>query len=103
MSPELLPDSRHLEQRIAEEVNHQLIASHGDMLVFLPGKKEIVQCDQALAKNPDIQVVKLHASVSDKERDLALSGRNAYTNTDNDDSLRKVILHQRCRNLVNHS
>ncbi|WP_333918310.1 helicase-related protein [Vibrio crassostreae] len=84
-----LPDSRHLEQSIAEEVNHQLIASHGDMLVFLPGKKEIVQCEQALAKNPDIQVVKLHASVSDKERDLALSGRN--TNTEGDGQ-RKVIL-----------
>ncbi|MFV8462543.1 helicase-related protein [Vibrio campbellii] len=90
-----LPDSRHLEQRIAEEVNHQLIASHGDILVFLPGKKEIVQCEQALAKHPDLQVVKLHASVSDKERDLALSGRNV-ANDDGDGNdgrgLRKVIL-----------
>ncbi|MEO9493053.1 MAG: helicase-related protein [Vibrio splendidus] len=86
-----LPDIRHLEQRIAEEVNHQLIASSGDMLVFLPGKKEIVQCEQALAKNPDIQVVKLHASVSDKERDLALSGRNTGNNAD-DSGLRKVVL-----------
>ncbi|WP_059020584.1 helicase-related protein [Vibrio coralliirubri] len=84
-----LPDIRHLEQRIAEEVNHQLIASSGDMLVFLPGKKEIVQCEQALAKNPDIQVVKLHASVSDKERDLALSGRNINTEGNGQ---RKVIL-----------
>ncbi|MEZ9569284.1 helicase-related protein [Vibrio splendidus] len=84
-----LPDIRHLEQRIAEEVNYQLIASSGDMLVFLPGKKEIVQCEQALAKNPDIQVVKLHASVSEKERDLALSGRNINTEGN---SLRKVIL-----------
>ena len=84
-----LPDIRHLEQRIAEEVNHQLITSHGDILVFLPGKKEIVQCEQALAKNPDIQVVKLHASVSEKERDLALSGRNINTE---DNGLRKVIL-----------
>ena len=84
-----LPDIRHLEQRIAEEVNHQLIASSGDMLVFLPGKKEIVQCEQALAKNPDIQVVKLHASVSDKDRDSALSGRNINTKGN---GLRKVIL-----------
>ncbi|MEZ8011037.1 helicase-related protein [Vibrio sp. 10N.222.54.F12] len=86
-----LPDIRHLEQRVAEEVNHQLIASSGDMLVFLPGKKEIVQCEQTLAKNPDIQVVKLHASVSDKERDLALSGRNIDINA-NGYGLRKVIL-----------
>ncbi|MEZ8610741.1 helicase-related protein [Vibrio sp. 10N.247.311.14] len=84
-----LPDSRHLGQRIVEEVNHQLIASSGDMLVFLPGKKEIVQCEQALAKNPDIQVVKLHASVSDKERDSALSGRNINTEGN---GLKKVIL-----------
>ncbi|QPK04465.1 helicase-related protein [Vibrio kanaloae] len=84
-----LPDIRHLEQRIAEEVNHQLIASSGDMLVFLPGKKEIVQCEQALAKNPDIQVVKLHASVSDKERDSALSGRNINIEGN---TLKKVIL-----------
>ncbi|MGR5356771.1 helicase-related protein [Vibrio chagasii] len=90
-----LPDSRHLEQRIAEEVNHQLIASHGDILVFLPGKKEIVQCEQALAKHPDLQVVKLHASVSDKERDLALSGRNTGNESGNRNDgrgLRKVIL-----------
>ncbi|MDH5879987.1 MULTISPECIES: helicase-related protein [Vibrio] len=87
----VLPDIRHLEQRIAEEVNHQLIASRGDILVFLPGKKEIVHCEQTLAKNPDIQVVKLHASVSDKERGLALSGRNIDTKNDGD-SLRKVIL-----------
>ncbi|WP_412500029.1 helicase-related protein [Vibrio cyclitrophicus] len=87
----VLPDIRHLEQRIAEEVNHQLIASRGDILVFLPGKKEIVHCEQTLAKNPDIQVVKLHASVSDKERGLALSGRNINTKNDGD-SLRKVIL-----------
>ncbi|KWU01694.1 DEAD/DEAH box helicase [Vibrio toranzoniae] len=86
-----LPDIRHLEQRIAEEVTHQLIASYGDMLVFLPGKKEIMQCEQALAKNPDIQVIKLHASVSDKERDLALSGRNTG-NSYNGSGLRKVIL-----------
>ncbi|MCG9692920.1 DEAD/DEAH box helicase [Vibrio sp. Isolate22] len=90
-----LPGSRHLEQRIAEEVNHQLIASHGDILIFLPGKKEIVQCEQALAEHPDLQVVKLHASVSNKERDLALSGRNvAKDDGDGNDSrgLRKVIL-----------
>ncbi|MEZ8970071.1 helicase-related protein [Vibrio cyclitrophicus] len=87
----VLPDIRHLEQRIAEEVNHQLIASRGDILVFLPGKKEVVHCEQTLAKNPDIQVVKLHASVSDKERGLALSGRNIDTKNDGD-SLRKVIL-----------
>ncbi|MEZ8798292.1 helicase-related protein [Vibrio cyclitrophicus 1F53] len=87
----VLPDIRHLEQRIAEEVNHQLIASRGDILVFLPGKKEIVHCEQTLAKNPDIQVAKLHASVSDKERGLALSGRNIDTKNDGD-SLRKVIL-----------
>ncbi|WP_299690646.1 helicase-related protein [uncultured Vibrio sp.] len=91
-----LPDIRHLEQRITEEVSRQLFGSHGDILVFLPGKKEIVQCEQALAKNPDIQVVKLHASVSDKERYLALSGRNIdstnHTNIDSSDSLRKVIL-----------
>ncbi|MEZ9129714.1 helicase-related protein [Vibrio splendidus] len=84
-----LPDIRHLEKRIAEEVNHQLIAYSGDILVFLPGKKEIVQCEQALAKNPDIQVVKLYASVSEKERDLALSGRNINTEGN---GLRKVIL-----------
>lgn len=87
-----LPDSRHLEQRIAEEVNHQLMASHGDILVFLPGKKEIVQCEQALAKHPDLQVVKLHASVSDKERDLALSGRNVANDDLDGRGLRKVIL-----------
>ncbi len=78
-----LPDSRHLEQRVAEEVNHQLIASPGDILVFLPGKKEIVQCERQALWLSDLQVVKLHASVSDKERDLALSGRNTGNESGN--------------------
>ncbi|NAX19732.1 helicase-related protein [Vibrio sp. V39_P1S14PM300] len=78
-----LPDSRGLESRVRQEIE-QLIASdiQGDVLVFLPGRKEIALCQSALTALHDWLVVPLHASVSDKERELAL----------NPQSQRKVVL-----------
>lgn len=68
-----LPDSRNLERRIVDEVKQQLSQCAGDILVFLPGKKEILQTAQALNSIDDIQVCPLYASVSDAERSRALS------------------------------
>ncbi|MCP3701088.1 MAG: ATP-dependent RNA helicase, partial [Aliivibrio sp.] len=46
----------------------------GDILVFLPGKKEIMQCAQiATAKFPDSKVIPLFAGVSDSHRHQALT------------------------------
>lgn len=67
-----LPDSRHLEQRIKAEVE-QLLGLDGDILVFLPGRKEISQCHAALSSLDDILVTPLHASVTDEQRQLALN------------------------------
>ncbi len=48
----------------------------GDILVFLPGRKEITQCAQMLQNINDVMIVKLHASVSDEERHHALTVQN---------------------------
>jgi len=77
-----LPDIRNLEQRVKAEVEYQLEQSSQDILVFLPGRKEITQCAQMLNSHEGIRVVKLHASVSDEERNLALTVQ----------SQRKVVL-----------
>lgn len=46
----------------------------GDILVFLPGKKEITQCAQiATTKFPDSKVIPLFAGVSDTHRQQALT------------------------------
>ncbi|MBA5761627.1 ATP-dependent RNA helicase [Vibrio sp. 404] len=67
-----LPDSRQLEQRIKVEVLQALESTHGDILVFLPGRKEITQCAQMLSGLDGVLVAPLHASVTDTQRELAL-------------------------------
>ncbi len=76
-----LPDARNLEQRVKQEVE-ALSDMDGDILVFLPGRKEITQCQSALSGLDDAIVVPLHASVSDSQREIAL----------NVQSSRKVVL-----------
>lgn len=68
-----LPDSRNLAERVKKEVVYGLTMTCSDMLVFLPGRKEIQQCQQVLAGLDDVIVVPLHASVSDADRALALN------------------------------
>lgn len=67
-----LPDIRGLEQKVRTEVEHCLQETKGDILVFLPGRKEITQCQQALSSIDGVLVTPLHASVSDTQRELAL-------------------------------
>ncbi|WP_394251334.1 helicase-related protein [Vibrio profundi] len=71
-----LPDIRNLEQKVKAEVEYQLEHSSNDILVFLPGRKEITQCAQMLSGLDGVKIVKLHASVSDEERNLALTIQN---------------------------
>ncbi|PST92259.1 helicase-related protein [Photobacterium jeanii] len=65
------PDIRNLERRVAKAVEAN-IDQQGDILVFLPGKKEIAQCQSQL-KHCDAEVIPLHAAVSDHDRQRALS------------------------------
>ncbi|MBD1556586.1 ATP-dependent RNA helicase [Vibrio sp. S9_S30] len=67
-----LPDIRGLEQKVRTEVEHCLHETEGDILVFLPGRKEITQCQQSLSSLDNVLVTPLHASVSDAQRELAL-------------------------------
>lgn len=67
-----LPDSRNLELKVKAEVE-ALLDVEGDILVFLPGRKEITQCQSALSHMDDVIVAPLHASVTDKQREIALN------------------------------
>lgn len=70
--PQQMPAIQHIEQRIAEAVK-ALVAKHaGDVLVFLPGRKEIQQAQVAL-KDVDAELIPLHASVGEKEQKRALT------------------------------
>ena len=68
-----LPDSRSLEQRVKQEVLRALESAQGDILVFLPGRKEISQCAQMLQGLSDVIIAPLHASVSNSQREIALN------------------------------
>ncbi|TKB48436.1 ATP-dependent RNA helicase [Ferrimonas sediminicola] len=66
-----LPDERGLEGRVKEAVVRGLEESPGDVLVFLPGKREIIHCAAQL-KEIDVQTVPLHGGASNTEQRAAL-------------------------------
>ncbi|MCW8344718.1 DEAD/DEAH box helicase [Vibrio sp. ZSDZ65] len=71
-----LPDSRDLEQRIKETVERYWPTLNGDVLVFLPGRKEIQQTAsmlRSIAEQYDILIAPLYAAVTDTERVLAMT------------------------------
>ncbi|WP_045452858.1 helicase-related protein [Vibrio campbellii] len=68
-----LPNKKGCENDVVRTVKEALEDEEGDILVFLPGRKEITQCSQMLQNLDDALVVKLHASVSDEERHRALT------------------------------
>ncbi len=67
-----LPDARNLDERVRHEVVN-LDSIEGDILVFLPGRKEINQCLSKLASIEGFVAVPLHASVTEEQRDIALN------------------------------
>lgn len=70
-----MPSDKDLEQRIIETLQQAIQQGEvGDILVFLPGKKEITQCVQvAEAKLSNVNVIPLFAGVSDIYRNQALT------------------------------
>ncbi|SDH10434.1 DEAD/DEAH box helicase [Vibrio xiamenensis] len=68
-----LPDNRNLEQKVKRQVQRLLDSATGDILVFLPGRKEIQACAQTLAGLEDVLIAPLHASVSEAQKQLALN------------------------------
>lgn len=68
-----LPNKKGYENDVVRTVKEALEDEEGDILVFLPGRKEITQCSQMLQNLDDVLVVKLHASVTDEERHCALT------------------------------
>ncbi|EMJ3465992.1 TPA: ATP-dependent RNA helicase [Vibrio harveyi] len=71
-----LPNKKGCENGVVRTVKEALEDEEGDILVFLPGRKEITQCAQMLQNINDVMIVKLHASVSDEERHHALTVQN---------------------------
>lgn len=71
-----LPDSKNMVQKAVNCVKNHYQVTKGDVLIFMPGKSEITQCVQSLKSLDDVDVVMLHASVSDDERRRALSSIN---------------------------
>lgn len=57
---------------VAEAVEDALDRTAGDVLVFLPGVREIRAVDRALTVASDVEVVPLHGSLPPKEQDRAL-------------------------------
>ena len=61
-----------LPERVRSAVDDALQRSSGDVLVFLPGKREIGACLGALAHHQDVDVLPLHGGISSREMQAAL-------------------------------
>ncbi len=68
-----LPDISAIEQKVKTAVEDYLNDTQGDILVFLPGRKEITQCQNLLSGIENLMVAPLHASVSDVQREQAMT------------------------------
>lgn len=66
-----MPSGRDLAQRAQAAVTQGIVDTPGDVLVFMPGRKEIQQTVAAL-RGLDADVISLHASVPAKDQQRAL-------------------------------
>jgi ATP-dependent helicase HrpB len=66
---------KRLEERIADVISRALIADEGDILVFLPGMREIRRTEEELRKKPsdDVVVHVLHGDLPRSVQDSALA------------------------------
>ncbi len=69
-------DNRPLAIQVRSAVRSSLERA-GDMLVFLPGGREIRDCEEALAAIPGLCAVPLHGDLSVEQQARAVSGSNA--------------------------
>lgn len=79
------PDDRPLDKQVASAVRQLLTRTTGDLLVFLPGAREIRLCQQSLGaieREHDLRVTPLHGDLPLKEQTLAVRRHE----------LRKVVL-----------
>lgn len=66
------PSLDGLPERVRPVVDDALKRSPGDVLVFLPGKREIRACQDALAHHKDVDVLPLHGGITSREMQAAL-------------------------------
>lgn len=67
-----MPDIRGLEDKVAQAVESGLQATDGDLLAFLPGRRELNLCAGKLRRD-DIEVIQLSAASSPQEQHKALN------------------------------
>ena len=67
----VVPTARDLVERLVKGVNRALQETDGNVLVFLPGKGEINECQDALHKQRNIEVIPLHGDLPPNAQDVA--------------------------------
>ena len=76
--PRRAPDARYIEKNLIGALNRLPDDHDGDVLIFLPGRKEIQQCQSALKSWAEsypqsVEIIPLHATVSDFDKQRALT------------------------------
>jgi len=67
----MVPSGWRLADRVAEGVRRALAETEGSVLVFLPGKGEIAECQARLQGIQGAEVIPLHGTLSNREQDRA--------------------------------
>ena len=72
-----MPEQNDLEKRVRSAVEQALVRQPGDVLVFLPGRREIAACQSALQsllrEYPALNIIPLHAAESKQCQQQALN------------------------------
>lgn len=66
------PGEKYLERLVADGVRAELTGTDGDILVFLPGMREIQRAGEALNSLRDIEIHTLHGELSREAQDRAI-------------------------------
>ncbi|WP_394201578.1 helicase-related protein [Marinagarivorans algicola] len=83
-----MPEQSHLDTKVRSAVEQALARQPGDILVFLPGRREIAACQSTLQtltrEYPALNIIALHAAETKHNQQQALTTSAAQT--------RKVVL-----------
>ncbi len=83
-----MPEQSHLDSQVRSAVEQALARQPGDILVFLPGRREITACHNALQvltrERPALNIIALHAAETKHNQQQALTASAEQT--------RKVVL-----------
>ena len=75
---QFVPTAHRLAERVKSGINRALKETDGNILVFLPGKGEISDCQDGLRRIRNVELLPLHADLPPGAQDLAFNPESQH-------------------------